>query len=343
MKKKLRNFIQNRLPLWFVRTPLLSSLYYFIFSKKFRREHHAVLSGKVSHLKGSYSVNANLYTLIRNTHRIEKGLLMKPRRDVFASDFIAETVSCYEKVYSNDFCVKSSQEKWFTDVLTEYFSVTGSHPVLDTQRERFFQIVSDIQDSENGTIKSIPYKRITENKPQISYEDFYSLTRYRRSVRWFLNKKVPHELIDKAILAANQSPTACNRQPYEFRVIDEPELLTKVSSIPMGVRGYEHNIPMMVVVVGNLDAYFDERDRHVMYIDASLANMSLILALETLGLSSCAINWPDIEIKERQMQKLLKLQPYQRPIMCLAVGYADPEGFVAYSEKRALDLIRKYN
>src|SRR5690606_34068116 len=143
MKKKLRNFIQNRLPLWFVRTPLLSSLYYFIFSKKFRREHHAVLSGKVSHLKGSYSVNANLYTLIRNTHRIEKGLLMKPRRDVFASDFIAETVSCYEKVYSNDFCVKSSQEKWFTDVLTEYFSVTGSHPVLDTQRERFFQIVSD--------------------------------------------------------------------------------------------------------------------------------------------------------------------------------------------------------
>src|SRR5690606_32888326 len=218
-----------------------------------------------------------------------------------------------------------------------------SHPVLDTQRERFFQIVSDIQDSENGTIKSIPYKRITENKPQISYEDFYSLTRYRRSVRWFLNKKVPHELIDKAILAANQSPTACNRQPYEFRVIDEPELLTKVSSIPMGVRGYEHNIPMMVVVVGNLDAYFDERDRHVMYIDASLANMSLILALETLGLSSCAINWPDIEIREQQMQKLLKLKPYQRPIMCLAVGYADPEGFVAYSEKRALDLIRKYN
>src|SRR5690606_21336945 len=98
MKQKLKNFIQNKLPLFFVRTPFLSSVYYLFFSKKFRREHYAVLSGKVTHLKGNYSGNANLYTLIRNTHRIEKGLLMKPRRDVFASDFITETVTCYEKV-----------------------------------------------------------------------------------------------------------------------------------------------------------------------------------------------------------------------------------------------------
>lgn len=343
MKKRLKNFVQNKLPLFFVRTPFLSSLYYFVFSSKFRREHYAVLSGKVKHLNGNYSDKANIYTLIRNIHRIEKGLLMKPRRDVFATDFITETVSCYEKNYRNDFCTKSSQGKWFTDVLMEYFSVTGSHSILDKQRERFFNIVRDIQsDSRVGT-KSIPYKRIAENKPNISYDDFYNLTKYRRSVRWFLDEKVPHELLDKAILAANQSPTACNRQPYEFRVIDKPELLCEIASIPMGARGYEKNIPMMIVIVGNLDAYFDERDRHVIYIDASLANMSLILALETLGLSSCSINWPDIEVKEQQMQKLLNLKPYQRIIMCLAVGYPDPEGFVAYSEKRSLDLIRKYN
>ena len=29
--------------------------------------------------------------------------------------------------------------------------------------------------------------------------------------------------------------------------------------------------------------------------------------------------------------------------MLLAVGWADPEGKVAYSEKKPLDLIRKYN
>jgi nitroreductase len=99
----------------------------------------------------------------------------------------------------------------------------------------------------------------------------------------------------------------------------------------------------MVVIVGNLDAYYDERDRHVIYIDASLAAMSLMLALETLGLSSCAINWPDLEAREKKMERFLSLNKYQRPVMCLGIGYPDPEGMVAFSEKRPLHQIRTYN
>jgi nitroreductase len=111
----------------------------------------------------------------------------------------------------------------------------------------------------------------------------------------------------------------------------------------MGVKGYVDGIPMMIVVVGNLDAYFHERDRHLIYIDGSLASMSFMLGLETLGLSSCPINWPDIDRLEKKMQKALKLEKYQRPIMCMAVGFPHPEGKVAYSEKRSLEYIRKYN
>ncbi|MGH2624131.1 MAG: nitroreductase family protein, partial [Sphingobacterium sp.] len=84
-------------------------------------------------------------------------------------------------------------------------------------------------------------------------------------------------------------------------------------------------------------------DRHVIYIDASLASMSFMLALETMGLSSCAINWPDIETREQKMDKFLNLKAHQRALMCIGVGYPDPEGLVAYSEKRPLDQIRKYN
>ncbi len=109
----------------------------------------------------------------------------------------------------------------------------------------------------------------------------------------------------------------------------------------MGVKGYADNIPMLLISVGFLDAYFDERDRHLIYIDASLANMSLMLALETLGLSSCPINWPDIEHLERKMEKLLNLKKFQRPIMCIAVGYPHPDGKVAYSEKRNIKKLKR--
>ena len=71
--------------------------------------------------------------------------------------------------------------------------------------------------------------------------------------------------------------------------------------------------------------------------------MSFMLALETLGLSSCAINWPDIEAREKKMETFLKLEKYQRPLMLMGIGYPDPKGMVAFSAKRPIEEIRKYN
>ncbi|GAA4109725.1 hypothetical protein GCM10022393_06470 [Aquimarina addita] len=340
-------FIDNVLSRYFVATPFFSSIYYLFFNRKFSREQYSVLKGKVRHIKELKIRKANIYTLIRNTHRIEKGLLMRPRRDIFALDYIEETVDAFLNIWDPSKLDEDKQYKWFFDVLNEYFQSSGRHPLIDELSERFFNKVSKYMEIEKEMVqdsqKLIPYYRSLEENPIISFDSFYKLTRHRRSVRWFEDKKVPHDLIDKAISAACQSPSACNRQPFEYRIIDEPILLKQVANIPGGVKGYVDGIPMMVVVLGNLDAYFDERDRHVIYIDASLANMTFMLALETLGLSSCAINWPDVERLEKKMEKILQLEKYQRPIMCMAVGYPDRNGKVAYSEKRSLNNIRRYN
>ncbi len=97
------------------------------------------------------------------------------------------------------------------------------------------------------------------------------------------------------------------------------------------------------MIVGDLRAYFSERDRHVIYIDGGLAAMALQFALEVQGVSSCCINWPDVEFQERNMDQALGLAPNQRPIMCMSIGFADPTGSVPYSQKKSLDEIRSYN
>ncbi|UZD23032.1 nitroreductase family protein [Algoriphagus halophytocola] len=282
--------------------------------------------------------------LVRNTHRLEKGLLMQPRRDVFAAEYIRETVDCYIGVKNgNPQYADDLQLKWSRDVLNSFFEVVKSHPIIDVEKARFLESEHSAGFKSTHDISFTPYLRKASDFSSITYEEFYKLNRQRRSVRWFLNKEVPRDLIDKAILAAIQAPSACNRQPFSFRVLDDKHLLEKAVTLPMGTKGYAHSIMTFIVVVGNLEAYFDERDRHLIYIDASLANMSLMLALETLGLSSCPINWPDIEEREVEMSKFLNLEAYERPIMCIGVGYPDPEGMVAFSEKRSLDKIRMYN
>ena len=68
-----------------------------------------------------------------------------------------------------------------------------------------------------------------------------------------------------------------------------------------------------------------------------------MLSLETLGLASSVINWPDFEPLERKMGATLNLDMDERVIMLIAIGYADPEGMVAFSDKKSLDVIRSYN
>jgi nitroreductase len=340
VRYKFSAIINRTLPKYFYRSGVLSTLYYSVFSKTFRREHQAVLAGKVKHIKSE----ENYFFLVRNTHRIEKGLTMRPRKDVFAKGYISETIDVFSKVWKNPDFSNFNQMKWFKDVLEEYFNSVKRDEFIDKCHKKFKETLLNNKIGEkNGIISSKPYLRNFQEHTNITYDQFYQLTRQRRSVRWFLDKIVKRELIDKAILAANQSPSACNRQPFQYKIFDSPDLVKHGVQLPMGTVGYESNIPVFIVVVGNLDAYDSERDRHLIYIDASLANMSLMLALETLGLSSCSINWPDIEIREKKMDQFLKLEKHQRPIMCLAIGYPDPTGEVAFSEKRNLEQLRTYN
>jgi len=349
IKKRLKILIRERIPEFCAKSPRRAILFYLLFDKSFLRETQAVLAGRVKHIRDSKQAKANYFLLVRNTHRIEKGLLMRPRRPVFGKDYIQETIESFERIWKAQAVegARNPQLKWFHDVLSEYFAAAGdADPLIAKMRERFRATVTGQplpRSVYNGQSRSVPYFRLAEQRSSISYDEFLKLCRQRRSVRWFLNQPVPRELVDKAIVAANQAPSACNRQPFEFRIFDQSELVREGIELPMGTKGYGHSVPVFIVLVGNLDAYFDERDRHVMYIDASLAAMSFMLALETLGLSSCAINWPDIESRERKMARFLKLATHQRALMCMGVGYPDPEGMVAYSEKRPLEHIRRYN
>lgn len=322
-----------------IQSLLLQLLHSVVLARAgFQREIWSVFAGIRAHRSDRDSLAGLVFKLRRNTHRLEKGLIMEPRRDVFALDYIEETTDAYIKV-SRAVCSDVSQMKWFHDVLQEFFSVAGPNPRIDACRARFYG-QDPLADSVS---KSIPLSRSEYEESKISYDEFYTLCRQRRSVRWYQDEKVPRDLVDKALLAATQSPSACNRQPFEFRVFDDASKVKELADIPMGTAGFTHQFPMLVVLVGKLSAYEYLHDKHLIYIDASLAAMSFMFALETLGLSSCPINWPGVEALEVKMERALGLKKYERPVMLISIGYARDTGKIPFSHKKGLEEIRKYN
>lgn len=317
----------------FSRTKFLSSVYY-IFNPEFRRETHSVMKGKLEHLKSFQAETSNYYLLRRNIHRLEKGLLMSPRRDIFGTSFILETVKCFN--YLKDLYPTDEQITWANDVLTEYFAVTVPQKDRD-KAERLFQPL------EEKTTNKKPYQRNGNTELRTSIEDLQVLAHHRRSVRWFQPGKVEQEKIDNAMQVAAQAPTACNRQPYYFKIIQNEELLKKAVDIPMGTKGFSHNINNLAIVIGDLSAYPFERDRHLIYIDSSLAVMSFLFALESQQVSSCVLNWPDIAIKEEEVKKQFNLKDSERVIMFIAFGYPNYDEKVAFSQKKELDRLRTFS
>ncbi|MDP6524854.1 MAG: nitroreductase family protein [Kiritimatiellia bacterium] len=315
---------------------VFSSIHYAFFSRAFRREQRAVVAGLLTHMS-HLKQDSSYFLLRRNVHRIEKGLIKPERRAIFAREYIGETVDYYSRCL--DGCSTDSRPRefgWATDVLHQYFDVVGNDPLVDKARDQFMRIAPQ----EMG--ESVPYARGEVSSP-VSPEDLLKLVRQRKSVRTFLQKPVARELVDRALQVARFSPSSCNRQPMHYRIFDEEPLLREVANLPLGAVGLADNIPMICALTGDLSAYFYERDRHSIYVDACLSAMLFMLALETVGLASCPLNWAEIDTLDRKFEKLVGLPPHERGILFIAIGYPDPEGLVAYSEKKGMDDLRSYN
>jgi nitroreductase len=318
---------------------LLASLYYLACSRQFRREHRAVLAGRQAYARqigGAAGPARSSPLLRRNVHRLEKGLVMQPRQPVFAEDYIGETVTEYRRCLATA-SLDVVEQRWAHDVLQEYFAVVTATAVTAAARAEFAAAgaASDAVVGDRG----VPHARQQGAVSGVSYQQFLDLCRQRRSVRWYLPDNVPRAVVDQAVAAAAQAPSACNRQPFMFRYLERAEDAQRVARLAIGTGGYVDNIPALLVVLGDLSAYPAERDRHLIYIDAALASMQLMLALETLGLASCPINWPDIEKLERRMAKELELPWHLRPIMLIALGYPDPQGGVPFSAKKPTPML----
>ena len=318
---------------------LAATVHYALFGRSFDREHLAVLRGREAYAAQQTQLRESAAALRRNTHRLEKGLIMQPRRPVFGEGFIEETVRLYGKALAlPGFSVE--ELAWAGAVLTEYFAVVGAAPAVDRARAAFRALPAPPEAADPH--RSGPFAPRPQGAgpgTEVSFEALSQLFVQRRSVRWYLDRPVPRALVTQALEAAVLAPSACNRQPFRFVMALNREDASRIAQCAGGTAGFAEQLPGVLVAIGDLSAYPYERDRHLIYIDTALAAMQFMLAAETLGLATCAINWPDIEAAERRLGALVPLAPYERVIMLLAVGYADPEGGVPFSQKKPTRLL----
>lgn len=282
---------------------------------------------------------ANIFDFRRNIHRLEKGLMLAMQNPqhpyAFGEDYIDQTVWFLSNaVQSNAWDPETLA--WGVAVLYAYFETVPQTPPIQAAHQAFQALKL-----ENTHPTWIPFQANQRAPFQIAYHEMQALALHRRSIRFFLNTPPPIALIKQALQTGMQAPSACNRQSFRLLYFDTPRTVKRIVSIPGGVHGY--TVPAVMAIIGQYRGYFDPRDLKCPIIDASLMSMGFLFALETLGLSSVCINWPETKSRNTAIREVIELEDDEFVVMLIGIGYADPAGGIAYSCKRSLETVLEIN
>jgi len=148
------------------------------------------------------------------------------------------------------------------------------------------------------------------------------LIQKRRSIRKYQKRSVESDKVQALVEAALRSPSSMGHTPWEFVVVDDPDLLDKLSKARPHGSAHIGNAPVGIVVCADPDK------SSVWVEDASIACTYIQLTAESLGLGSC---W--IQIRDRMHDQTKPAEAYISEVLgipktmkveaMIALGYPD--------------------
>ena len=142
----------------------------------------------------------------------------------------------------------------------------------------------------------------------------------RKSVRSYTSRPVEKEKVDIMLKAAMAAPSAVNKQPWSFIVIDDKEVLNHLAQV-LPYAKMTAEAPMAIVVCGDLTKSLNGELGQYWMLDCSAASENLLLAAEALGLGAV---WTAVYPEEQRIENVravLSLPEYIVAFNLIPIGY----------------------
>lgn len=141
----------------------------------------------------------------------------------------------------------------------------------------------------------------------------------RRSIRAYQPEDVGEELVRDLLEAAMAAPSAVAKDPWEFVVLRNRNMLTKIAEgLPNGKMLAD--APVGVVVCGDLERAHDGQLSYLLQ-DCSAAIENLLLAAGTLGLGACWLGVHPREERVTHIRSLLNIPDTVIPVAAIPIGW----------------------
>ncbi|HKL08382.1 MAG TPA: nitroreductase family protein [Bacteroidales bacterium] len=143
----------------------------------------------------------------------------------------------------------------------------------------------------------------------------------RRSIRKYSEREITKEQIYALVKAGMYAPSARNQQPWHFVIIDERELLNKISDIHPYAKMLRE-AKWAIIVCGDEQP---ELSKGYWVVDCSAATQNILLAAHGSGLGAVWLGLHPREERKNGIKDLLQLPGNIQPLSLISIGYPNEE------------------
>lgn len=151
----------------------------------------------------------------------------------------------------------------------------------------------------------------------------------RRSIRKYKPQPVEREKMQTIVECGVNAPNAMNRQPWEIRVVDDPDFINGVTELykkeqpkvaeDPNFKNMFRNAPTVVFVGRDVQSGSAE-------FDCGLLSENMMLAAQSMGIGSCCLGSPAAFMRSPAAAEYLKQLGFSEGyelLYCIAFGYPD--------------------
>ena len=136
----------------------------------------------------------------------------------------------------------------------------------------------------------------------------------RRSIRRYQEKDISEDILRQILETARQAPSAVNRQPIRFVVVNDKDILKNLCDNL--ITRFVKKAPLAIAGLADTKSLLTGKWA---VVDATIAMENMVIAAWSLGIGSCWIG----ACNEKKVKKLLKIPDKWKLVALITFGYPD--------------------
>ena len=272
--------------------------------------------------------------ITRLYHTIEKGLSYTDYRPGFGVGNVQKLIQAMENYINDGYSEDAFFYRTALSTLEFYINKNKIYKHIDNDLEKKIESLKGKSNGKGGSLKITPLSK--ETIQQQPYDKFVC---DRHSMRHFSKAPVDINDIKNALIIAQQTPSACNRQGWRSIVISNKEIMEKVLNNQNGNEGFGNEFDKLILIVSDLRYFNRDRELFQAYIDGGMYAQSVLNSLHFQHIATVPLSASLSMKQEENIRKLLKLNGSEVLVMFIGIGNYPDECLTTMSTRRKPNIV----